>query len=364
MLIKFSLHIFVFMIFLRKVSSLNVPLFKFGVVADIQYTSLPDGYNFQKTRIRRYKQSLDILRNAVSNWKLQENTLFSIILGDTLDGQCASLGTQDQCLNDVKEAIKHSNTPTYFCYGNHDFYNFNREGIYDHFVPKLDSFIPHSTIGGPAQPDKLYYDFSPYKGYRCIVLDSYDISLIGATSSESKELAIKYLTENNPNDVVSNGGGGHWFDNLPLEKYRWVPYNGGIGDKQLTWLDTVLAQTARNSEKVFIFCHQPVYSPTVPNSLVWNAEAVLEILHRYDNVCLWMAGHDHGGQYCVDRAGIHHLIPPAPLEVDVGATAFGHVEVYEDLLRLVWTGTTPKRPYMPWPTDMITSGRAKSVLVM
>lgn len=67
------------------------------------------------------------------------------------------------------------------------------------------------------------------------------------------------------------------------------------------------------------------------------------------NVALWIAGHDHDGQYskCVDS--VHHLIPPAPIECGVGEEAYGVLEVFRDRLQLAWVGREPSRPtVMPW----------------
>jgi hypothetical protein len=105
-------------------------------------------------------------------------------------------------------------------------------------------------------------------------MDSYDVSLIGASSENKRELASNLLKQNKPNDLSISGT---WFNNLPCEKYRWVPYNGGISHDQLNWLKTVLSISKSRNEKLLTFCHQPVYAPTKPNSLVWNAEEVLSV---------------------------------------------------------------------------------------
>jgi hypothetical protein len=36
------------------------------------------------------------------------------------------------------------------------------------------------------------------------------------------------------------------------------------------------------------------------------------------SVVAYFAGHDHEGGYCMDDTGIHHIVPPAPLECDEG----------------------------------------------
>jgi hypothetical protein len=51
----------------------------------------------------------------------------------------------------------------------------------------------------------------------------------------------------------------------------------------------------------------------------------------------------------MDELGIHHIVPRAPLEVEVGQDAFGHVEVLpgDNGLRMVWTGRLPAKG--TWP---------------
>jgi hypothetical protein len=52
------------------------PLFKFGIIADIQYIDAPNGKNFHGNKIRRYRQSLNIFKKAVSSW----NSLLEVIM--------------------------------------------------------------------------------------------------------------------------------------------------------------------------------------------------------------------------------------------------------------------------------------------
>jgi len=139
---------------------------------------------------------------------------------------------------------------------------------------------------------------------------------------------------------------------------------------------------------VVVFCHQPVYAPDKPQSVVWNAEELLDAVHASGNVVVWLAGHDHSGQYSRDKKGVHHLVPPAPLEcrpphevayppVEVSvsvscrntppwrwipapapahpphALASSSVQVFSDRLRLKWRGKTPRAPLLPWPEELM-----------
>ncbi len=325
------------------------PAFTFGVCADIQYVDAPDDYNFQKTKVRRYLQSLDIFKEAVESWAgMAEQPAFAILLGDIVDGKTNQLKNQDKCLQDLMDVCKSWDQSKFqHVFGNHEFYAFSREEIHQKVLMGRED----------CSQEKLYYAFMENK-WKFICLDGYDSSLIGASSPETLELAQALLKKKNPNDL--NGSGG-WFDNLPREDYRFVPYNGGLGPDQIQWLRDQLTKSSNKQENVAIFCHQPIHAPTKPQSLLWNAEEVKEIIRECGQGCvkLWMAGHDHDGNYNAESVGdpegniIHHVVPPAPIECQEGGTAFGHVEVYNDRLTLNWTGRKPHaKNGIIWPTDM------------
>ena len=132
------------------------------------------------------------------------------------------MNQSNECLEEILSVLKgpssQEKAPSYFfCFGNHEFYNFERRELVEKLVPK--SATPTNNDNG------LYYDFSPYPGFRFVCVDSYDISLLGPSSEENKKIAQDLLAQNNPNDLSISGT---WFNNLPREKYRWVPYNGGV----------------------------------------------------------------------------------------------------------------------------------------
>ena len=280
-------------------------IFSFGVIADIQYVDAPDAMNFQNTTMRRYKQSFDIFKEAISSWdSLVDPPKCAIVLGDILDGKSATMMNQEKCINDVLQASSDSTNEMLYCFGNHCHYSFSRNDLHEKLSPRF--LLPNqgtdtqnsesrkeSTFGGICSPSKLYYDWSPYPNWRFISLDCYDVSLIGASCPENKKLAEELLANNNPNDLTIGSG---WFNGLTYHKRRWVPYNGGISRAQIDWLRIVLEKSHQNNEKVVIFCHQPIYAPNKPQSLVWNAEEVLDTVREHGNVVMWLAGHDHGGQ--------------------------------------------------------------------
>ena len=195
----------------------NKPLFKFGIISDIQYANAEDAMNFQNTRLRRYKQSLSIFQDAVTSWNglPVSEVACAICLGDQLDGKTAMSKSQSACLSDLKDVAKIANMQIHYAMGNHDYYAFDRKELYEHFTPP-DTALGDS-LGGSCSPQKLYYDWTPFPGWRFVMLDSYDVSMIGFSTPEHLDLAKKILKENNPNDLTQSGG---WFKDLPRENYR------------------------------------------------------------------------------------------------------------------------------------------------
>lgn len=269
-------------------------LFKFGVIADIQYAEHDDAPNFQQTRVRRYRQSFDIYKQALRFWK-EKDVKFSVILGDTVDGRTVIDKNQYLCLQNIKNAAKEENVTPYYCFGNHCHYCFSRDVLRKESVDPVLKTVEEETEfpSNNEYANQLYYHWSPHPGYRFVSLDGYGISLIAPSTDENKVTASSLLREHNHNDLTL---GNTWFNGLPREKHRWVPFNGGIDKPQLLWLGRVLEESHKRQEKIVIFCHQPIFAPHRPSSLVWNAEEVLQMLWSYDHVLLWMAGHDHGGK--------------------------------------------------------------------
>jgi hypothetical protein len=184
---------------------------------------------------------------------------------------------------------------------------------------------------------------------------------------------LQLLDEKNPNVAKP---GASWFQGIPKENHKFVPYNGGFSDAQIQWLRETLAEVVRNHERCFIFSHCPVDGrATYPSGLSWNNEQILSILHDVPrgHILAFISGHNHDGAYFYDYvSGIHHLTPPSPLEVDFGDVAYGIVHVHDDTetgsggyFELEWAGQ--KRPPMSdyeWPISpqrMMFAHRSKTL---
>ncbi|KAF5730896.1 manganese-dependent ADP-ribose/CDP-alcohol diphosphatase-like isoform X1 [Tripterygium wilfordii] len=294
------------------------PLFSFGVISDVQYADIPDGYSFIGVP-RFYRHSLLVLQRAVQNWNAHQKLKFVLNYGDIVDLHCP----QDQSLDAVKKVVDEFgkfNGPVYHMIGNHCLYNLPR-----------DKLLPLLKI--PGEDGRAYYDFSPSPDYRFVVLDGYDVSAIGWPQDHPNRLnALQFLSEKNPNSEKNSPEG-----LVGLER-RFLMFNGAIGKEQLEWLEGVLQDATRLKQKVVVCCHVPL-DPGASSSeaLLWNYDEVMDVIHRYNCVKVCLAGHEHSGGHSIDAYGVHHRVLEAALECPPGKDAYGYIDVYDDRLSLVGT---------------------------
>lgn len=181
----------------------EVPLFTFGVVADVQYADLDDGYNYSQTRKRYYRTSLQLLRNAVESWSQSKTTgvkpEFVLQLGDIIDGFNKDRGDSERALDAVLRELSSGPAEVHHVWGNHEFYNFSRSEL---LRSRLNTALhtDRSLSGVPDRPDIYAYHFSPFPGFRFVVLDAYDVSLLGVEETSERYLnALSLIKQHNNN---------------------------------------------------------------------------------------------------------------------------------------------------------------------
>jgi manganese-dependent ADP-ribose/CDP-alcohol diphosphatase len=321
-----------------------------GILADPQYADCDDGAQYgDPSRVRRYRASLDIIEDASKTFSTLGTTV-NVVLGDILDGKCRKGGYRDAAMTSILERIeKHTPSthstdnaadPWAFVVGNHDFYNYTRDEIYNdckYFVPK--------QAKQECSPSKLYYSYAVSPRLRMIVLDSYEFSMDGGVDEAAKTAAEALVSQMNPN----YGHSPNWLEGLEEQQKRYVPYNGGMGEGQIQWLASTLQACQAAGQKVIVFSHSPLvlHERLCRGSGVCWSGAEISTMLRDSGVCLAVfTGHDHdGGYYCEGGGGgIRHVVPPAPLEAPAGSQAFGvlHVDVEGDKVRWDWKGEYPR----------------------
>ena len=334
--------------------------FSFGLIADVQWADTEDGQNYAKTVKRCYRGSFQTLKRAVQYWKdynkehqLQQDKLqFVAQLGDLIDGINSKLGTSDRSLDlALKELdrLGEDNCPSVNLVGNHELYNYNRDEL--------------AKAKWLQNGDSEYYSFTPQKGWRVIVLDPYQLAVIGYDHNKEdprRIYAVDWVCRENPN-VSPNGEPGDWFVGIDGYQRRFCPYNGGYGTKQLSWFDNELNEATLNQERVIILSHVIIHPKACGGgTMVWDYEDALNIIYKYsdlttsststlassstasdddsvdggnDNddknnvVVAVLCGHDHKGNYHKDEYGIHHCTFQSPLNKGTDGYAYGIMKV-------------------------------------
>jgi len=220
----------------------------FAVIADLQYCdAIPFKNRFYRNSIDKLKSTL----NTINERKLD----FVVNLGDIIDRDWTSYER-------ILPVFNNFQSPVYHVLGNHDY----------EVCEDQKALVP-SKIG-----TQRYYHFS-HHNWRFIVLDGNEISTFANLPGSDNFLqAEKWL--------------------LKMEKEQKINgkfWNGGVGEKQMFWLKSILEQAEQNHEKVIIFCHYPIFPPDKHNLL--DNELLLTLLKNYKSVKMWINGHNHKGNY-------------------------------------------------------------------
>ncbi len=328
--------------------------FTFGVMADIQYAPIPDGYSYAGVP-RYYRHSLEVAQHAAQHFQ-DEQVPLVVNLGDIIDGKCqdvpvvrdAVVGDSVEksspqqsnnnnnnaskmmipglhAMDDVLRALSgYTHGPILHTYGNHELYNLDR--------PTLGLKLGIPFVQEPCG-DLVGYHSYVHDGIRFVVLDTYDIAKLQRcpnTSCKYRE-ACDILQRSNPNyPRAENSPSG-----LNGLARRFVAFNGAVGPVQLAWLRDTLTTARAKEEMVILLSHQPILpGSSSPVCLVWNYQDVLEVLRDFsDTVIASLAGHAHKGGYKRDPlSGIHFRVIEAVLENPAPHKTYGLIDVHEDCL--------------------------------
>lgn len=224
----------------------------------------------------------------------------------------------------VLEAFGGLGSPVYHVIGNHCLYNFTRE--------ELNRMLGISCPGAGS-----YYSFSPHPDWKFIIIDTFDVSVVGSTPGTAlRAEAERTLSERNSNENKNDPTGQDGLD------ARFVAFGGGVGRGQLTWLSGQLADATSTGQRVVCFSHQPLHPGTVPGclkSLCWNYDEVLTVLSEAGNVVASFAGHAHQDGAVVDEdSGIHFRVLSAILETPPGYDCYATIDVHPTHLELSAVG--------------------------
>jgi hypothetical protein len=232
----------------------------------------------------------------------------------------------------------------------------------------------------------LYYDLLVGGLYRFVMLDAFDVCVSGysdvsASSPEARHyrLASAFLASENPNDIKYSPEG------LLGTERRKVAFNGGMGQEQLEWLETVLRRARAQGEWAVLCSHVAFHEGASDCvALLWNREEVLRLLrydcatdsdsssasvvcssgeftYGHDVVVACLHGHDHDGGHAVDElvatkaaggvgasssssshcssrcsnhTGVVHHTFEGVLTTPVGQDTYGRMDLYEHAIEV------------------------------
>ncbi|MDQ8201810.1 metallophosphoesterase [Pelagicoccus sp. SDUM812003] len=258
------------------------PLFQFGAIADCQYRN-------GTSERRKYDLSPQKLASCIEDFN-QQSLAHVVHLGDFID-------TGWESYDVVLPITERSIAPFYHVLGNHDF------SVEERFKPQVPARL--------GLRDR-YYDFAIGK-WRFLILDTNDLSLYAyPKGSPEHEASLAYY-----------------------EGLKGSPpsYNGGIGKRQLDWIEAKLKAAQGAGEQVILHSHHPVYP--IERHAAWNAKEIVTLLERYSCVVAYINGHRHDGAYGF-KSGIHFITLKGM--VDTEETAYATVSVFENHIEVKGVG--------------------------
>lgn len=235
----------------------SVAQVKIGVFADCQYCDC------ETSGSRFYRNSPAKLESCIEYFNNDDEIEFIVNLGDLIDRDFESFES-------IKPIMEKSKKRIYSVIGNHDLSV--QKSLLEEVPRKLNL-------------EKTWYSFSK-DDWHFIFLNGNEITF-QSNNQKVVQQALK-ITEK----LKSEG------------KPNYHDWNGGIGKKQLQWLEKELKTAHYKNRKVAVFCHYPLL-PFEAHAL-WNSEEVLEILEIQGNVKIYLNGHNHRGNYAFQN-GIHFV---------------------------------------------------------
>lgn len=268
-------------------------LFSFGAVADVQYA---DAETHGK---RNYRASLGRLEKCLSIFN-EHDLKFVVHLGDVIDRDFKSF-------EKPLAIFKQSKAQIYYVIGNHEFV------IADSVKKKVRPLLKNK---------KGYHDFS-VGDVRFVIMDGMDVSIPSSIEGSQQYNAAKAIYDSLKAAGANNA-------------HTW---NGGMGSRQLAWLEKVLDKADRKNEHAILFSHFPLLPER--GLQLWNNRKVLEMIARHPSVVASITGHHHAGEYVLE-GGVHHLTMKGMVEAQQ-ETSCGIIDVYRDRLVVHGYGDEPNR---------------------
>lgn len=277
----------------RAAGSEEKPLLRFGLITDVQYADAdPEGE-------RHYRESVPKLKEAVG-WLAKQDLPFTLHLGDLIDRKFSAFDTILPLLAGLGHPARH-------LLGNHDY-----------TVADTEKAGVAAKLGMPHD----HYSFI-HSGVKFVMLDTNEVSTYKHPAGSPQDLTGEKLLEK-----------------LVAEKAPGAkPWNGGVSQEQLAWLDKELAAADTVKQPVIVCGHHPLL-PEDPH-VVWNRAEVLAVIDKHPCVRAWFNGHNHAGAEVV-RNGVPYITFKSLLH-EPGVTAYCAVRLFPDRLEIEGNGRETSR---------------------
>lgn len=333
------------------------PLFTVGLIADTQYADTDDAPP------RRFRHGLEVLKRAVAFWDtsaLVAAVSMVVHLGNALATEAgasppAALAAHREVAG--RSAAAHA---WHVALGPHDLAALGLAGV--------GALTPLR----PLPPAAAFYAVSPSAGWRCLILDAFDVSLLGCSrGSAGHAAALAALVRENPAVAAAAGAAA---DPLALpdplagldgHARRFGPRGGGLSEGQLGWLREQLSLAEEAGERVLVFCHLGCLKDgCAAEGLLFNCDEAKAAVDSFaGTVAAWVSGGDPAGGYARDGHGVHHLALASAAHCQVNHDAFGALLVHDGhmTLRMVGAGPSPASRPQGWPDTLALPRSGKLV---
>lgn len=263
---------------------------RIGLIADIQYADKED------SRTRFYRSSVPKLDEAVQ-FLNNEQLAFTVVMGDLVDE-----GPKD--LQPILSLLDRLKAPHHHILGNHDFPKVFEKDVFKKF-----------------QMPKEYYSIDK-SDWKFIFLNTNDLASYAVEPGSAKEKEFLQLQSQ-----------------LKLSGKKNIPsYNGGIGYKQLKWLEGELKKAKKRGKKVMVFSHHPFLPQNGLETL--NTDILVDLFVKYTEVKAVISGHHHPGNF-----EMYQGVPFITLEgmVETKENAYGSMDIFEDRIIIYGKGRMTSR---------------------
>lgn len=276
------------------------PLLHFGLITDVQYADTdPEGERHFRESIPKLKEAVAWLKEAVA-WLAERDLPFTLHLGDLIDRNFASFDAVLPLLAGLGHPVRH-------LLGNHDY---------------TVSDAEKAGVAAKMGMARDHYSFT-HSGVKFVMLDTNEVSTYKHPAGSPEDQADEKLLEK-----------------LVTEKATGAkPWNGGISQEQLAWLDKELADADLAEQPVIVCGHHPLLPEDT--HVVWNRGEIFAVLDKHPCVRAFFNGHNHAGAEVV-RNGIPYITFKSLLH-EPGITAFSSVRLYADRVEIEGNGREKSR---------------------